>query len=448
MKLKHRLSLYSLIIFSVVIVVISAIIYFSFYNTMERKELKSLESKSVLAAIFYLDQDELSSMEHEDIRAQLAKNISRKNIAVYSVDGKQVNGKLTHDINISSVFLSDVQQKKISSFATNDFFYNGIFYKDNQGDFVVVTRESKTEFNDQLNSLLQILTIVSIASLVLIYFFSQFLGYIAYQPINNIINQIKKRNTTNFQEPLQLKKSYAEVDDLIKTYNQFIDQIAQTFSIQKNFIDYVSHELRTPITALIGTLEVTKNKQRTSQEYEQTLLALNQYTNDLQESLDQMMLLSGAKTSFELTMIRIDEIVWKVIENATLYHQAKIDVDFQVQNIHTFNYQGNEKLLELALNNILFNAIKYSDNKLVKITLFEEDGKLQLHIADQGIGILEDDLEHIKQNFFRGQNTKQYQGKGIGLSMAHIIFKLHQIDLQIVPNKPVGTLVKLKFKHF
>lgn len=131
MKLKHRLSLYSLIIFSVVIVVISAIIYFSFYNTMERKELKSLESKSVLAAIFYLDQDELSSMEHEDIRAQLAKNISRKNIAVYSVDGKQVNGKLTHDVNISSVFLSDVQQKKISSFATNDFFYNGIFYKDN-----------------------------------------------------------------------------------------------------------------------------------------------------------------------------------------------------------------------------------------------------------------------------------------------------------------------------
>lgn len=108
--------------------------------------------------------------------------------------------------------------------------------------------------------MLQILTIVSIASLVLIYFFSQFLGYIAYQPINNIINQIKKRNTTNFQEPLQLKKSYAEVDDLIKTYNQFIDQIAQTFSIQKNFIDYVSHELRTPITALIGTLEVTKNK--------------------------------------------------------------------------------------------------------------------------------------------------------------------------------------------
>lgn len=178
------------------------------------------------------------------------------------------------------------------------------------------------------------------------------------------------------------------------------------------------------------------------------MLALNQYTNDLQESLDQMMLLSGAKTSFELTMIRIDEIVWKVIENATLYHQAKIDVDFQVQNIHTFNYQGNEKLLELALNNILFNAIKYSDNKLVKITLFEEDGKLQLHIADQGIGILEDDLEHIKQNFFRGQNTKQYQGKGIGLSMAHIIFKLHQIDLQIVQNKPVGTLVKLKFKHF
>ena len=73
----------------------------------------------------------------------------------------------------------------------------------------------------------------------------------------------------------------------------------------------------------------------------------------------------------------------------------------------------------------------------------EQNQRLELHIIDQGIGIEESDMKQIKENFFRGQNTKKYQGKGIGLSMANIILTLHQIDLIIEANQPKGTLVKL-----
>lgn len=78
MKLRHRLSLYSLIIFSVIILIISSVIYFSFNTIMERKEVKGLESKSLLAAIYYLEKDEMSSNEHEEVRSQLQKTISKR----------------------------------------------------------------------------------------------------------------------------------------------------------------------------------------------------------------------------------------------------------------------------------------------------------------------------------------------------------------------------------
>ncbi len=221
--------------------------------------------------------------------------------------------------------------------------------------------------------------------------------------------------------------------------------MAQTFNVQKNFIDYVSHELRTPITALLGTLEVTNHKKRTLEEYENVIVQLKQYTNDLQETLDQMMLLSGAKTSFEFSQIRIDEVVWQVIENAILYHQARINVDLQVENNQLLTIQGNEKLLEVALNNLVSNAIKYSNNQSILVQFLEINHRLQIHISDLGIGILETDIKQIKQNFFRGKNTQDFQGKGIGLSMANIILTLHQIDIEIVPNKPKGTIVKLIF---
>ncbi|WP_287443920.1 HAMP domain-containing sensor histidine kinase [Algoriella sp.] len=446
MKLKHRLSLYSIIIFSVVILIVSTVIYFSFYTQMEKKEIQSLESKSLLAAVYYLEQDELPTLEHENIKSQMLKSISRKNIVIYDALNQKFNGNMDVDGNISPKFLNNVRINKNDFFTSEHFFYNGIFYHDNQGDFVVITRQSKDEFNDQMQSLLHILIIVSIIGLLFIYLFSQYLGYIAYEPITKIIEQIKERDTKNFNEPLVLKKSYSEIEDLIKTYNHFIDRIAQTFNVQKNFIDYVSHELRTPITALLGTLEVTNHKKRTSEEYELVLLQLKQYTNDLQETLDQMMLLSGAKTSFEFKTIRIDEIVWQVIENAVLYHNAKINVDIKVENNQLLSIQGNEKLLEVALNNLIGNAIKYSDNQQIMIQFLEVNQQLQIHIIDQGIGILENDLAKIKQNFFRGQNTQSYQGKGIGLSMANIIFTFHQIDLKIEQNQPKGTIVKLSFK--
>ncbi|MFV0188440.1 MULTISPECIES: sensor histidine kinase KdpD [unclassified Empedobacter] len=445
MKLKHRLALYSVIIFSIIILIVSTIIYFSFYTEMEKKEIKSLQNKTLLASIYYLEKDELPVLEHNNIKNQLEKTISRKNILIVDHNNKKYNGNMSSNKDISTNFIENIRANKSDFFTSKDFFYNGIFYRDNEGDFVVITRESKQEFNEQMQSLLQILISVSLVGLIFIYLFSNFLGVIAYEPITKIIEQIKERDAKNFTEPLKLNKSYAEIEDLIKTYNHFIDRIAQTFNVQKNFIDYVSHELRTPITALLGTLEVTNHKKRTLEEYENVIVQLKQYTNDLQETLDQMMLLSGAKTSFEFSQIRIDEVVWQVIENAILYHQARINVDLQVENNQLLTIQGNEKLLEVALNNLVSNAIKYSNNQPILVQFLEINHRLQIHISDLGIGILETDIKQIKQNFFRGKNTQDFQGKGIGLSMANIIFTLHQIDIEIVPNKPKGTIVKLIF---
>jgi len=156
------------------------------------------------------------------------------------------------------------------------------------------------------------------------------------------------------------------------------------------------------------------------------------------------MLLSGAKTNFEFQHIRVDEVIWQLVENMVLYHQAKVEVDIQVDDQAVLTLEGNDKLLELAIGNLLENAIKYSDNQPVKILFTEANGQLELSIIDQGIGISQHDLRYIRQNFYRGNNTHTYQGKGIGLSIANIIFTLHKIDMQIVPQQH-GTTVVLLF---
>jgi len=411
---------------------------------MEKSEQHTLESKSLLAAIYYLERDELSSLEHENIQKQLQKTISRTNIVVFDSKDHRTDGNMESITDISKDFIAQVRTDKNSFFTTNQFFYNGIYYKDNQGDFVIITRESKSDFNKQMQSLFHILIVSFFVGFLIIYLFSRYLGYIAYQPIIDVINQIKGRDSNNFEKPIQVRRSYAEIQDLVDTYNLFVDRISQTFNVQKNFIDYVSHELRTPITALLGTLEVTNKRERSNEEYEEVLLQLKQYTNDLEETLEHMMLLSGAKTSFDFSKLRIDEIIWQVIENAILYYGAKVEVDLRVENTKLLEWEGNDKLLALAFNNIIENAIKYSNNEIVTVIIEDNNNKLQVIVKDHGIGISTEDLKKVKQNFFRGQNTNEFSGKGIGLSMANIIFSLHKIDLEIKSEKN-GTQVALNF---
>ncbi|MNT50246.1 Osmolarity sensor protein EnvZ [compost metagenome] len=71
-------------------------------------------------------------------------------------------------------------------------------------------------------------------------------------------------------------------------------------------------------------------------------------------------------------------------------------------------------------------------------------GRLWVEIMDQGIGIAPEELIRVTENFYRGENAQDFNGKGIGLSLANVIFKLHHIRMDISSNKQ-GTTVSLYF---
>lgn len=431
-RLKDRLSFYSVLIFGVMTLVICAIVYVSYYRQMRQREFQSLSEKSLLAAFYYLEEDELSNSEHEHIKDQLTKTISRSNIAVINREFNVFLGEMDSvDLMVPTEKIAYIFEHKSSAWESDNHFFAGIFYHDNQGDFVVLTRTSKASFQEHMYSLLRILLFASLLGVFCIYFLSRYLATVAYAPIQGIIQQINSKDNRNFDTPIQLQRSYLEIQDLVATYNNFVDKIAQTFAVQKNFIDYVSHELRTPMTALMGTVEVTEQKPRSVDEYRAVLSELRQYVRELQDTLEQMTLLSGANTDFEMKPLRIDEVIWSAIESVIRYHQAQISVDIGVTDHQVLTWRGNEKLLQLALSNLLENAVKYSSNKPIKVRVERVEQTIRIEIIDQGIGIDEEDLEHIFENFYRGKHTESFQGKGIGLSMASIIFKIHDIAMEI-----------------
>ena len=106
--------------------------------------------------------------------------------------------------------------------------------------------------------------------------------------------------------------------------------------------------------------------------------------------------------------------------------------------------KANPYLLKIALKNIIDNACKYSE-KEVDITLRQEDRHLVLEVKDQGIGIPPEEIEHIFQSFYRGSNTRDYAGQGIGLSLTLKIISAYHAKLDISSEIEKGTKVRVIF---
>lgn len=447
MKLRNRLTLISSATFGFVFIIASVLIYISFYNSSEKVVFKELQKTCLISAIYYLEKDELPNYEHSAIKEQFEENIQNDIVRVYDEYNKIAFGNKETDRNINAQNLEFIRKNKKLSFKSNNHFYYGIFYNDNQGDFVVFVKTTSEVFNSQTNRLLVIMIIVLFAGLFLIFLLSRLLSNIAYQPITKVIDQVNSMEFNNLDKPISSFNTNYEVQDLITTFNNLLSRLSDTFAIQKNFINYVSHEFKTPLASISGNLEVFAQKERTPEEYQKVTSEALENVYHIEEILNNLMMLSGLKTiDSDNETFRIDETVFNINDKIfEVYNNQEIKIDLEVTDEKLLSVKGSEMQIQLALYNLIENAVKYSNQNPIRFSLSESNNQLQITIQDYGKGIQKDDLNLIQQTFYRGKNVGNIKGSGIGLSLATIIFKQNNIQFSITSEENLGTQITLLF---
>ncbi len=449
MNLRNRLTIYSTITFGIVFCLASLLIFLAYYKRAQDNIFSELENTTLLSAIYYLEQDELPQNEHSVIRDQFRTTILSKNVAVINATNAVEFGQLIDDPNITDKILSLVRKNETFYFKKDNSFYYGMFYPDNQGDFVVFTKEPGTEYASRIKSLLLILGIVLLLGLMAIYLLSRYISNVAYKPIKNIVQQVNEVNYSNLEQGIAVPKTDDELEELITTYNKLLARLSESFLVQKNFINYVSHEFKTPLTAISGSLEVFAQKERSPEEYKQVTQEALDNVYKIESILSNLLLLSGLKNAeHQSQLVRIDELIWDINEalhNKLTEFKTQLHIDIQVSDFSLLEFKGNETLIHLALYNIIENAIKYSNNNPVEIVLKSVNSRLNVVVTDHGKGIAPDDLTFIKQTFYRGKNVGNIKGSGIGLSLATIIFDQHSIGFDIQSSLKNGTVITLTF---
>ncbi|MEM9822405.1 MAG: ATP-binding protein, partial [Bacteroidota bacterium] len=205
------------------------------------------------------------------------------------------------------------------------------------------------------------------------------------------------------------------------------DLARQSAAMKEQFIASVSHEMRTPMNAILGmsnlVIQTPLNKEQHNfiSSIKQSSEILLGVINDILE----ISTLQNGKIKFEYKNFNLHELLSNLV-NMMQYKANEKDLVFELHvddNVPKI-INGDKLRLNQILNNLVGNAVKFTDSGFVKIyvkNVAEHGNKVQLHfdVVDTGIGIPADKLEAIFETFTRiRQKDRLYEGTGLGLSIA------------------------------
>jgi two-component system, OmpR family, sensor histidine kinase CiaH len=218
---------------------------------------------------------------------------------------------------------------------------------------------------------------------------------------------------------------------------------------QQNFMMAVTHELKTPISVARLNLE-TLQKHNLDTEKQQKIIKMTlQETGRLNTLTNNILIasqLEGADgTGFSKEELDLGDLLKDCIRE---YRNRFPERNFTEQIENDIAIKGDALLLQMLINNLLENAVKYSaKEKPVYGRLRMHNKNAVLSIKDEGLGIADTEKKKIFYKFYRTGNeaTRKTQGTGLGLYLCKKIAKDHNADIQVTNNEPAGSIFTVIF---
>jgi signal transduction histidine kinase len=437
MKIRSRLTLqFSLLVGTILLLFAYSIFYFS--NQYRHEEFNSRLYEKAKNTVYLLSDVNEVTTEILKVIGNNTITLPDEQVIIFDYNNRVIFiSKELPNLGLKNELISEVKKNGLIDFKIGSRDGIGLLFKGKKNNYVVFALAYDKYGFSKLKNLRLVLAFGLLISL----FITMYIGWVfsgrAINPISKVIEQVDDIKGNNLNKRVNEGNKTDEIAQLAITFNNMLDRVESAFELQKSFVSNASHELRTPLTSITGQIEVTLMKERTNEDYKNSLISVLDDIKSLTKLTNG--LLDIAKTDLDKNKInfkpiRIDELLWSLqIDINRLNKDYSIDLNFKdyPENENQLTVMGSANLLRSSIGNIIENACKFSQNKSCHIDFSIISNVIQLKISDQGIGISEDDLKRIFEPFYRGKNARVYSGYGIGLSLAQRIIILHNGTMSI-----------------
>ncbi|RYZ25588.1 MAG: PAS domain S-box protein [Chitinophagaceae bacterium] len=244
--------------------------------------------------------------------------------------------------------------------------------------------------------------------------------------LEKVTNDIRKLNTELEgkveERTIILKEALQRLEQSQAELSEALDKERQLNEIKSRFVSMASHEFRTPLSSVLSSASLiakytTTEQQPNRDKHVNRIKESVKHLNNLLEDFLSLGKLDEGKIGAQFGNFDLPETVHDTIDEVRgmVKNGQEIKYNHRGENL----VYSDQKLLKNILINLISNALKFSDeNAVVDIATNVQPGKAVLSVSDKGIGISEEDQEHLFSSFFRGKNAINIQGTGLGL---HIV---------------------------
>lgn len=248
----------------------------------------------------------------------------------------------------------------------------------------------------------------------------------------------------------------ANADRLKQAEEELLRALAQERELSQlktRFVSMVSHELRTPLGVVMCSADILSNyfEELSEAERAEHLTAIHESTARMAALMEEVLLLGRADSGrivLSLELLDLVALCRRIADQVRAASGSKSLIVIQVSRDAAAAH-GDENLIVHILTNLLSNAVKYSPPRSeVVLSVRREGANAVFSVIDQGIGIREQDRAHLFHAFYRGSNTGNTPGSGLGLVIAKRCSELHGGTIEFRSIENIGSTFEVRLPLF
>lgn len=224
-------------------------------------------------------------------------------------------------------------------------------------------------------------------------------------------------------------------------------------AIRRDFIANISHELKTPIGALSILSEAVLGASDDPKAIVKFATRMQTEAKRLSDLVQEIIDLSRLQDDDPLKnakVLKLADLISEAIDGSRMAAEAR-NISLSFTQLGDFEVLGDRRQIEMAISNLVENAINYSpDGTRVAVALRKQDALAEISISDQGVGIPEKDIERIFERFYRVDpaRSRATGGTGLGLSIVKHVVNNHGGDISVWSVEGAGSTFTIRLPLF
>ncbi|MRT58611.1 heavy metal sensor histidine kinase [Enterobacteriaceae bacterium RIT693] len=457
-KLSHlsitaRLTLYFSVTMAIVLYSVSGVLYSTMRQQLNHKDELELQSsiqfQQEIATAIGERQDNGEAWQTELLESVVRQE--RLSLRIFSPEGKvyaQSNNMVIpeQDFPLPAPGFSyrewhyragDVRQKYLIT--------STLFTLKNHQKWLVQAALNVSGNNEIINTYYKRMQIIAALAILLFAAFGWWLARRGLAPLRTITTEIEKIHANDLHTRILDRRWPPELHALAASFDRMMMRLEASFHQLNRFSSDIAHELRGPINNLISAASVIQTKDRSAEEYQETLAAIIEEGERLSRMISSMLFLARADNSRELLNEEWLSSAHEFEKLIGFYDILAEDKNITLVSRGDLLFYADPQLIQRALSNLLSNALRHTpENGHITLSAEIVADRVVLSVSDDGEGINPEHLPLIFDRFFRGEASRSAtENTGLGLAIVKTIAELHGGKISVVSERGRGSTFTL-----